>query len=407
MNSPLLSACEAMANHLWQTTVFTAAIWLAALFLRDNRARIRYSLWLAASAKFLLPFSLLIAVGSLLPRSDKIGPPAMYSAIGLAEEPFSQLANAPAASVHEAPNLRERIVSDLPIGLGCIWLCGVGIVLLMWFVRWRKLAANLRGSRAAYVGREVKLLRRLEHATGRLTPIPVQLSSELLEPGIFGILRPILLWPEQLSEHLDDEHMEAILAHELMHVRRHDNLTAALHMLVEAVFWFHPLVWWMEQRMVEERERACDEAVVELGGTPEAYAESLLKACRFCVESPLRCVSGITGSGLNKRIVSIMTMKMVDNLSAGKNVLLVTIGIVAIATPLVFGQVKAMKESALLIFEPAAPRAPQLIPTTTGMQPILSRSNVANAGQISATPQVSPGPPTGANAERSPESRHT
>jgi beta-lactamase regulating signal transducer with metallopeptidase domain len=60
-----------------------------------------------------------------------------------------------------------------------------------------------------------------------------------------------------------------------MHVRRHDNLTAALHMLVEAVFWFHPLVWWMERHMVEERERACDEAVVELGGRPEAYAESV------------------------------------------------------------------------------------------------------------------------------------
>ena len=116
-----------------------------------------------------------------------------------------------------------------------------------------------------------------------------------------------------------------------MHVRRHDNLTAALHMLVEAVFWFHPLVWWMERHMVEERERACDEAVVELGGRPEAYAESLLKTCRFCVESPLRCVSGITGAGLNKRIVSIMTMKMIDKLSPNRKLLLFSIGIAAVA----------------------------------------------------------------------------
>lgn len=92
------------------------------------------------------------------------------------------------------------------------------------------------------------------------------LSSNLLEPGIFGIFRPVLLWPERLSERLDDEDTKAILAHELMHARRHDNLKAALHMVVEAVFWFHPLVWWMERRMIEERERACDEAVIELGG---------------------------------------------------------------------------------------------------------------------------------------------
>ena len=69
--------------------------------------------------------------------------------------------------------------------------------------------------------------------------------------------------------------MEAMLAHEVAHVRRRDNLTAALHMLVEAMFWFHPLVWWMERRLVEERERACDEEVVEMGGD----AERMPRAC--------------------------------------------------------------------------------------------------------------------------------
>jgi bla regulator protein BlaR1 len=54
--------------------------------------------------------------------------------------------------------------------------------------------------------------------------------------------------------------MEAMLAHELCHVRRRDNLTSAMHMVVEVVFWFHPLVWWIGVRLMEERERACDEA---------------------------------------------------------------------------------------------------------------------------------------------------
>jgi bla regulator protein BlaR1 len=94
-NSSLLSAGSAIGNHLWQTTVFTAAIGLLALFLRNNPARIRYSLWLAASAKFLLPFSLLIALGSLLPKSHGIAPPGMYSAMSLAGEPFSDLVPAP------------------------------------------------------------------------------------------------------------------------------------------------------------------------------------------------------------------------------------------------------------------------------------------------------------------------
>jgi hypothetical protein len=126
------------------------------------------------------------------------------------------------------------------------------------------------------------------------------LSRTSLEPGIFGIFRPVLVWPQGISERLEDAHLEAVLAHELWHVRRRDNLADAVHMLVEAIFWFYPLVWWMGAWLMEERERACDEAVLESGGDPKVYAESILKICEFCVASPLACVSGVTGADLKK-----------------------------------------------------------------------------------------------------------
>jgi len=173
--------------------------------------------------------------------------------------------------------------------------------------------------------------------------IPLLMSQKLMEPGMFGIFRPVLIWPERLSARLDDEHIEAILAHELRHAQRRDNLTAVLHMVVEAAFWFHPLVWWMERRMVEERERACDEAVVEMGSRPGIYAESLLKACRFCVESPLVCVSGITGADLSKRVLSIMTLRL-ERMSMGKKVTLALFGLIVIATPILFGQSEAAQK---------------------------------------------------------------
>ena len=77
-------------------------------------------------------------------------------------------------------------------------------------------------------------------------------------------------------------------------------------MAVQAIFWFHPLVWWIGARLVDERERACDAEVVRLGSDPRVYAESLLKTCQFYVESPLVCVSGVTGSDLKKGIEQIM-----------------------------------------------------------------------------------------------------
>jgi beta-lactamase regulating signal transducer with metallopeptidase domain len=77
-------------------------------------------------------------------------------------------------------------------------------------------------------------------------------------------------------------------------------------MLAEALFWFHPLVWWIERRLLDEQERACDEEVLRQGGDPQVYAESILRICEFYVTSPLICVPGITGSDLKMRVREIM-----------------------------------------------------------------------------------------------------
>jgi uncharacterized protein (TIGR03435 family) len=121
------------------------------------------------------------------------------------------------------------------------------------------------------------------------------------------------------------------------HVRRRDNLAAAIHMVVEASFWFYPLVWWLGARLVEERERACDEAVLELGTDRQVYAESILKICEFCVGSPLACVSGVTGADLKKRIVRVMTEGVMRKLDFSRRLLLSAAALAAIAVPVVAG----------------------------------------------------------------------
>ena len=73
------------------------------------------------------------------------------------------------------------------------------------------------------------------------------------------------LLPEGLADRLTPAQFKAILAHEFCHVRRRDNFSGAVHMPVEAVFWFHPLVWWIGTRLIEERERAFEEEVLRLG----------------------------------------------------------------------------------------------------------------------------------------------
>ena len=180
-------------------------------------------------------------------------------------------------------------------------------------------------------------MRRLEKAGGLRRKIEIFLSRDSLEPGILGIARPVLVWPEGISDRLEDAHVEAIVAHEVWHVRRNDNLAAAVHMVVEAIFWFHPLVWWLGARMVDERERACDEEVLQLGSPPQVYAESILKICEFCLGSPLPCVSGVTGADLKKRMVHIMNDRILHNLGLARKFLLTVAAALAIAVPVTFG----------------------------------------------------------------------
>jgi uncharacterized protein (TIGR03435 family) len=172
-------------------------------------------------------------------------------------------------------------------------------------------------------------------------PIPVMSSPTRLEPGVLGVFRPVLLLPDGIADRLTTEQFRALLAHELCHVRRRDNLAAALHMMVEALFWFHPLTWWLGARLVEERERACDEEVVRLGNDPEAYAEVILAVCRFYLSSPLACAPGVTGADLKKRIEAIMSNHILNGMTFARKTLLIAVGIAAVAGPIAVGIVNA------------------------------------------------------------------
>jgi uncharacterized protein (TIGR03435 family) len=338
----------ALGNHLWQSTLCLVVAGLLALVLRKNPARIRYRVWLAASAKFLLPFALLTVLGAHLggPRRVPVAPGGWSAAVEEVSQPFAlRGASHPVAETSRRPapgtGMHFTIIGELPLILLGVWLCGSLGVLGLWCVRWRRVVAAMHHATPLTEGREVEALRRLERLAGVRKPIEIRLSASSLEPGIFGIAKPVLVWPQGISARLDDRHMEAILAHEVCHVRRRDNLAAALHMVVEALFWFHPLVWWLGAQLLEERERVCDEAVLRLGHPPAVYAESILKTCEFCVESPLACVAGVTGADLKQRMVRIMTKRWPDNLSRGKRLLLAAIGVAALAGPLGFGFLSA------------------------------------------------------------------
>jgi uncharacterized protein (TIGR03435 family) len=307
-----------IANHLWQSTLFACAAGALTLILRRNPARLRHWIWVAASLKFLVPFSLLVALGShVVWRTAPVSTPSAFSmVVNQVSEPF------PAAAVSPSPSPAAPTANWLPLILSIAWSAGFAGIACVWWIRSRRVAAMIRA------GRPIELD----------IPIRAISSPSFLEPGVFGILRPVLLLPEGISGHLTPEQMKSVLAHELCHVRHRDNLVGAMQMFVQTTFWFHPLVWWIGKRVFEERERACDEEVLRLGNQPRAYAEGILKVCELYLDAPPECVAGISGGAyLRTRVNAILKYEAVVKLSLAKTVALISAGIAAITAPVLVG----------------------------------------------------------------------
>jgi uncharacterized protein (TIGR03435 family) len=115
-------------------------------------------------------------------------------------------------------------------------------------------------------------------------------------------------------------------------------------------------VWWIEARLVEERERACDEEVLRTAGDPQDYAEGILEVCKFYLKSPLVCVSGVTGSNLKRRVEAIMMNRNPYKLSFGRRLLLAAAGFTAVIVPIAAGafripSVRAQQPAGALEFD--------------------------------------------------------
>lgn len=318
----------AVAAHLWQSTLVLGLAWMATLALRTNRPRVRYWLWVAASVKFLLPFSWLVSLGAQFEWRTAL-PITQPAAAFVMEEILAP--PVVLASAAPAPQPAQPVAAALSWVLVSVWALGFVVVLFWWWRQSRPLRAALRDATP------------IELAPGHdVRDLVMWSSASMIEPGVVGIWRPVLLLPDGLTERLTSAQLKAVIAHERCHIRCRDNLAAALHMLVEALFWFHPGVWWLERRLVAERERACDEAVLVGGNDPADYADGILTVCRFTVAAPLACVTGVSGSDLRARIESIVRNERGAHLSLSRRLAVAFCGLLLLGVPIVTGVVTAI-----------------------------------------------------------------
>lgn len=310
----------ALLDHLWQSTLFALPLSALTLLLRRHAAAVRFWLWFAASVKFLVPFSVLMAIGAAVTY-----PVAPMLPDGPTLEVLQDTA---------APFTNTSAASAVPDGtttwillLIATWAAGTLLGLLIWGMQWLKLRALVNAARPVAIS----------------APLPVLTSSAPIEPGVIGIFWPVLLLPDGIQARLTPGEMDAILAHELCHLRRRDNLTAAVHMLVESLFWFHPLVWWLGRKLMNERERACDEAVLAAGNDPRVFAEAILNVCRFTIQAPQACASALSGANLRIRIETILANRTTRRLGRGQKFGLSVIAALSLLLLVLAGREQAME----------------------------------------------------------------
>jgi bla regulator protein BlaR1 len=312
-------------NHLWQSTVFAAVVTLLALAFRRNRARLRYGLWFAASVKFLIPFAALAAVGSLI-QWQEVPAPIRSAVASPAARDFNAPFTAPGLDLSTTVTAAAQPQWIAPLFFGA-WFCGFAAITVRRVKQWREIRAVVRAS--------------TPWETAVLVPANIELRTAppVFEPGVVGFRRPVILLPEGIDSYLTADQFSAVIAHEVCHVRRRDNLTAAIHMAVEALLWFHPMVWWIGARLVAAREEACDEHVVSETAAPIPYAEGIVSVCRRYVETPLMSVTGVGGADVKARIDAILSNRIGLRLTLPKRLVLATAAVATFVVPLAAGAI--------------------------------------------------------------------
>jgi beta-lactamase regulating signal transducer with metallopeptidase domain len=280
----------ALLHFIWQGALIGGLTALALGALRRGAADVRYvvasiglSLMLTLPAVTTAQLWRSMAAPHALRTWTRTSPSAIDVPPSAAATPAQVRADRTIVEEQVAPVLSTaragllgaiRLEPWLPV-LVLGWLCGVLVLSLrlmsswVWVQRmkshgtapagdgWQHIAARL--SRRLHIARRVRLL-----------------ESTLVDvPTVIGWIKPVILLPASALSGLNPHQLEAILAHELAHIRRHDYLVNLLQTLVETLLFYHPAVWWLSRRIRVERENCCDDLAVSLCGDPYTYAKAL------------------------------------------------------------------------------------------------------------------------------------
>lgn len=296
----------ALIHFLWQGVMISAALAAVLELLRTRSSNARY--WASCIALGLMGLLPLATAAVLLRPGTEEMAGAVQESAGRAGKESDSIAATPAnggnLSISDGSSMRNSPI--WPNGRASaaallFWALGVLFfslrLLVAWFFTQR---LRMRGTRPIDEER-LRMLQELRRRLRVTKTVALMESALVTVPTAIGWLRPVILLPASALVGLSPAQLEAILAHELAHIRRYDYFINLLQTILETLLFYHPAVWWVSGRIRRERENCCDDLAVAVSGDPIAYARALLKMETLRTAAPQLAVAA-NGGDLMKRI---------------------------------------------------------------------------------------------------------
>lgn len=252
-------------HSLWQgAIIYGILLFLVSAFPKTN-AKIKHNLAYGALCMMFIGFCITFATLFKIPSASQI--PATESPITAAQ--YQYLLNLPEEISSSTENIFPYLVS----------VYGVGLLfqILILMAGYSKLTQLKKAQRSPVPEEWQQVFEQMLNKLNIGRHVDFNLSDKVSVPLVIGYLKPVVLFPIALAAQLDIKQVEAILIHELSHIRRNDYLLNLVKTGIETVLFFNPFVWLSSKFISIEREHACDDLVVKFTGTPITYAHALLK----------------------------------------------------------------------------------------------------------------------------------
>ena len=266
-----------LLHFVWEGTLIAGVTAVALTLLRRASAHLRYivvcgGLLLSLAAAALTPLALMGLADQL--SSTTAGPVELPRRILTSADRLTQVVSPlPAVHVTTSP---DRGALDIVLAVFVtFWAAGVLVLTARLGIGWWHVRRLHAGAVAAPASEWLTVATRVAERLGLPRRVHVIDSDAVDTPTVIGWLRPVVLLPVAVLANLTPGQVQAILAHELAHVRRHDFVVNLLQTIAETLLFYHPAVWWLSSRIRAEREHCCDDIAVDVCGDAVGYAEAL------------------------------------------------------------------------------------------------------------------------------------